>query len=285
MERTCFYLLLGSTMLVSVMANSCNCTCGNFNAGLSSTCYSAPSCASTCRMSYHTLYGCDYNNTSGCCGNTCSNYTQSYCRCTCGSSIIVPDITCSSSLQCGFACASRFNNCGSVNPYGCCDNTCDSYVPSTSCTCYCGSSTYYMSANFLSAYDCASTCISTYGNCLRSNTYGCCGSSCRWFSSPSTTSTCNCLCSIANSTLPYSVGSTSLTSCTTSFCQSYCGTTYSASCGTYINNAFCLGTTTSGIATETTSSTHSDAATNYPTGVMFAIPASLGVLVYFNKDY
>lgn len=284
MRRNCLYFFLTSMMLVAVAAGPCNCTCGSFSSEISSHCDSAASCASACQTSY-SAFGCARNNTVGCCGTACANYTEPYCRCLCRGNVIAPALKCSSAAKCAHSCASVFSECGDVNQNTCCNGTCVSYNPPETCTCYCGTSTYYTSVYCGSGISCASMCTSYYGDCYHSNTYGCCGASCGSFSSLSTGSTCNCFCSIANLTIPYSVGNTSLSSCTTSSCQSYCQRTYPSSCGRYINNAFCLGEVGTGAVGGTTNSPRSEAMVSLQIIAVYSTVASLAALAVFDKNY
>ena len=110
------------------------------------------------------------------------------------------------------------------------------------CVCTCGSNTYYPTTSCSSASNCATICYNTYGGCTTSNTYGCCGSSCAYYSS-SSSANCQCQCSTSYLGSTTTVGSTYLSGCTTSSCQSSCSSIYPLSCGLYTNNAYCSSAT------------------------------------------
>ena len=108
----------------------------------------------------------------------------------------------------------------------------------SSCTCNCGSFTYYPSGNCSSASSCAITCNAVYSTCTGSNTYGCCGSSCTFYSSAVK---CNCRCSSTSSGTPYYLGTASvINTCTTSSCKTACRSAYPLVCTVSGNNqAYC----------------------------------------------
>ncbi len=105
-----------------------------------------------------------------------------------------------------------------------------------SCTCTCGTSTYYPTFNCSSADICAIKCNSNYSTCTDSNTYGCCDNTCIYYTS---TIICNCLCSNLHRGLVHSVGTVPTNSCTTDSCKQACSSTYPSSCGRYTNQAYC----------------------------------------------
>jgi hypothetical protein len=123
---------------------------------------------------------------------------------------------------------------------------------SYTCTCQCPSGTYQQSTTspICSGQACASICLLDNSNsgCTSSNTYGCCGSDCAYYYSSLTTSgTCNCLCSYGLGYGTVSVGTLSVGagSCTSNYCQQYCSSTYPSTCGSYLNYAYCISDTSS----------------------------------------
>lgn len=113
----------------------------------------------------------------------------------------------------------------------------------SACVCSCGGYTYYPSTTCSSASGCAYYCLLTYGSCTSSNTYGCCGSSCTYYgsysTSPSYSGNCQCQCSTSSFTSTITVGSTYLSGCRSSSCQTACSNLYPLSCGIYTNDAYC----------------------------------------------
>jgi len=111
------------------------------------------------------------------------------------------------------------------------------------CSCLCGSANYEqgITSSTCSGQACASACLSALSNsgCTSSNTYGCCTStsSCAYYSSSTSSGTCNCVCNT------YSIGTLSVGSgsCTTNNCQTLCASTYSSGCGVYGINGYCIG--------------------------------------------
>lgn len=109
-------------------------------------------------------------------------------------------------------------------------------ISAQTCSCYCGSNAYNTSTSCSSAGSCAIICNSMYALCTNSNTYGCCGTSCTYYSS---VIRCNCYCSSTSTGSLHSMGTVSVGQCTTMSCKSTCSSTYWASCGRYINRSYC----------------------------------------------
>ncbi len=177
---------------------------------------------------------------------------QYTCGCYCGSTYLGAATTYTySAAGCASACYSNYYGiCSALSTYSCYGSSCTYYSSSTyTCNCDCPSYVGTAASLTCSGTACANACYSNYGSCLASNTYGCCGTSCAYYSSPSTTyETCNCVCSTGSGYTALSQGTVPVISslCTTSYCKSICNTTYST-CATYTNNAYCSSTGNSGI--------------------------------------
>ena len=105
-----------------------------------------------------------------------------------------------------------------------------------SCSCFCGSTTYTPGFNCSSAASCAIMCNSNYAACTGSNTYGCCGTSCMYYSSAVR---CSCQCASSISGAVHFVGYANVDTCTTSSCKVACSSTYTLTCRPYSNKSYC----------------------------------------------
>lgn len=118
-------------------------------------------------------------------------------------------------------------------------------VKGQTCSCYCGSYSYYSgTACSSSSSSCASTCYSRYSNCLSSNTLGCCGSqSCAYYSSYYSYNQCNCQCSSTSGGTALLVGSATMSGCNDTLCKEACNSLHPTTCGVYSNQAYCTNDT------------------------------------------
>jgi hypothetical protein len=124
-------------------------------------------------------------------------------------------------------------------------------IQALTCTCYCGSYTYYPVTSCSTSTSCASTCYSTYSSCTYSNTQGCCGTQCIYYSSSSSSyyssyysyNQCNCQCSSSATSSATLVGSASMSGCNTTMCQLACNSLYPTTCGVYSNQGYCTNDT------------------------------------------
>jgi len=124
-------------------------------------------------------------------------------------------------------------------------------VQALTCSCICGSNTYYPGTTCSTSSGCASACYNYYGYSLCSyyNTRGCCGTqTCVYYSSsyPSYSysyNQCNCQCSSSSSSSAFLLGSASMSGCNATLCIQACNSLYPTTCGVYSNQAYCSNNT------------------------------------------
>lgn len=119
-------------------------------------------------------------------------------------------------------------------------------IQGQTCSCRCGSYTYYPGYTCSSSSICATTCYNSYSYCSSYSTQGCCGAqTCAYYSSSSYYSSyysnnkCNCKCSSSSGGTTNLVGSAKMSGCNDTLCKEACNSLYPTTCGIYTNEGYC----------------------------------------------